>query len=280
MNRASLAVILTVLLIAFSTTAGAADPPAGGSSVDPFAPTPEGKAPTPEDQEAAVLGAPDRPSPPPPTTPAPPPRRQAASPRARQANEADDEARPAAVKKESDQSGIAIELSTAGFASGSLGGGLFLGGRMASGVIIGGFLDYGLTSLESTPPSGAAVTTSEQLLRLGAGVRHTFAQSADRRVDVYGAADVGFEYRSAEVPSTSGTTPTENMSASGFSLALGPGLRLWVHEQVAIGYVARLRMTYLSGAAGRLTTPQTNDAIDATLTQVGFDGTFQLLGVF
>ena len=74
--------------------------------------------------------------------------------------------------------------------------------------------------------------------------------------------------------------PTQNVSASGFSLALGPGLRLWVHEQIAIGYVGRLRMSYLSGEAGALTSTVSEDITEGSATTVAFEGMFQLLGVF
>jgi hypothetical protein len=175
-----------------------------------------------------------------------------------------------------DQSGFALELSTSGFASGTLAGGVFLGGRTAGGTILGGSFDYALTSATATAPSADSVTTSAQALRLGAGVRQPFARSADRRLDLFGAMDLSFEHRSVELP---GATVNTSASASGFSLALGPGLRLWVHEQIAIGYAARLRVTYLSGASGALTNG-VDPTIDTTLTSIAFDGTFQLLGVF
>jgi len=267
--------MLSAALLAHATPARAADPAPGGASADPFADTPE-KAPSTEDQEAAVLGAPERPAP---TTP-PPPRRAAPAARARQ-QAPDEEHAAAAVASAPGEapSGIAIELSTGGFASGALVGGIFLGGRTGSGLILGGFLDYRLTS-ETSTLTDTDITSSSQMLRLGFGLRHSFAQSADRRVDVYGAADASFEYRSGEARSMTGTTPTVSPSASGFSLALGPGLRFWVHEQIAIGYVARLRATYLSGGLGALTVPPSADETDTTQTAVGFDGTFQLLGVF
>jgi hypothetical protein len=82
------------------------------------------------------------------------------------------------------------------------------------------------------------------------------------------------------VTSALGVTPTQTVSASGFSLAAGPGLRLWVHEQIAIGYVALLRISYLAGELGALPATPTEDTTDGSRTQVGFDGAFQILGVF
>jgi len=272
MKRAPLACIVAVLPIALSTFARAAEPPAPGASADPFAPPAEGKPPAADDQEAALLAAPDKPAPPPPAPPPPPPRRPVAATGDRQAHQFRDEERAGA--------GLAIELSTSGFASGALMGGLFVGGHTASGTIIGGFLDYGLTSVTATPDSGAPITISEQIFRLGAGVRQPIVRSADRRVDLYGAADAAFLYKSAETASTMAGMPTATGSASGFSLALGPGLRLWVHDQIAIGYVARLRITYLSGAQGALATVPNDNPTDASLTEIRFDGAFQILGIF
>ena len=284
MNRATLVSVLAMLLMGLPEAARAAEP-TPGSAADPFAPPPEGTKPSADDQEAAVLGTPEGASPntqaPPPRPPGPatPARRPVSTVRPRKAPQATDEA-VAVASKGGDQSGVAIELSTSGFASGALVGGLFVGGRTQSGLILGGFLNYGMTSLNMAAPGGATLTTSAQLLRIGAGLRHSFVQSADRLVDLYGAGDVSFDYQSAEVPSTGGMMPTQTMSVAGFSLALGPGLRLWVHDQIAVGYVARLRVTYLSGGAGALSATPTDNPIDASITQIGFDGSFQILGVF
>jgi hypothetical protein len=275
MNRSWLVFAFFVVVLAFPAAARAADP-AGAAQTDPFASPSEGKAPSTEEQEAAVLGAPAQPAPPPPPAPRPvsSPRRHAAA-----AQRGDEDRASAPAVQEVDQSGIAVELSTSGFASGALMGGLFIGGRTDSGMILGGFFDYSLTSL-SENLSGVDVATSMQTFRVGFGVRQAFLRTADRRVELYGAGDVSFDHQSAEVPSTSGMTPTDSLSASGFSLALGPGLRLWVHDQISIGYVARLRLSYLSGSAGALVSPPIDDTADGSLTRAGFDGVFQILAVF
>ena len=273
MNRASLGFLFSFVILAFPTVSRAADP-AGQEKADPFAP--DAKTPSTEDEEAAVLGAPPPPAPPPPAPrPAAPARRQAD----------DDEGRPAhrtpppkaETEKETDQGGIVFEFSTAAFASGTLAsGGLLIGGRTASGMIIGGFIDYSLTSVTSTPPAGVETSISDQTFRLGVGVRQGFVRTADRRAELYGAADVSFDYKSTEL----GGNPSPSFSAAGFSLALGPGVRLWVTDQISIGYVARFRLAFLSGEAGALVTPAIDDPSDAKLTQIGFDGVFQILAVF
>jgi hypothetical protein len=287
MHRTALAARLALLLLALPPAARAADPPGGASSADPFAPGAETKEPSADDQEAAVFGSPTEPAPgtqPAPSAgPAAPMRRPAPNARARRV--------PQAISEEASapgggggasaaRGGFAIELSTTGFASGSLAGGLFLGGRTTSGVIIGGFLDYALVSVNATPDGGTSITRSGQAVRIGAGVRHSFVHSADRLVDLYGAGDVGFESRSAEIPLVGAMTPTQTVSAAGFSLAVGPGLRLWVHDQIALGYAARLRLTYLSGDGGSLEAPATASTTATSATAIAFDGTFQILGVF
>jgi hypothetical protein len=280
MNRALLVAIATLTPIAFPALARAAD-----WQADPFAPSPPDAAPAEPDEDALLRGSartsPPPPSPPPVVAPAPaaPPDRPVVHARSRRAAQASDESHASTGAAPVDElGGVALELSTSGFASGALAGGIFVGGRKGNGLILGGFFDYSLVSLTASP-GGADITTSAQVFRLGAGARHTFVRSADRRVDLFGAADVSFEYQSAEVVATAGTGPTQSVGAAGFSLALGPGLRLWVHEQIAVGYAARFRLTYLAGDAGALTMTTAADA-SAAATSIEFDGTFQLLGVF
>ena len=281
MKRASLVAVLSLFSLNLPSLARAADPP--GAQADPFAPQPEPSR-TEPDEEALLRGStqpnPNPPSPPPAAAPAPGPRATARA-NNRRAAQASDEKVAVAAAPGADESALAVELSTSGFASGSLVGGLFVGGRTATGLILGGLLDYNLLSVTASGTGGGAdVTRSGQTLRIGAGARYSFVRSADRLVDLYGAADLSFEHVAAEVAPTVGSNPTESVSASGFSLAVGPGLRFWVHPQIALGYAARLRLTYLSGVAGAFTTPETDDPTNASATAIAFDGAFQILGVF
>jgi hypothetical protein len=208
--------------------------------------------------------APPRAATPPALPPAPPPRPV----RPRVVNPDEGQMPPAESR-----TGFVIELATAGFASGALNGGLFLGARLSpdvGGLIVGGSLDFASSSTSSAGLSGASgssssgmsaattttATTSSSSLSLGGGVRYTFVSANDGRLDLFGAGDVGIVYSSVD-------------SASGFTVAAGPGLRLWVTDHVAVGYLARFRLTKLSGS---------NGAGDATTA--GFGGTFQILGVF
>jgi len=271
-----------VLVTASASRARAADPAGADNQADPFAGAAEPATPppsSPDTDEDSLLRARERPGPPAQSPPPAPPRRATARPRARPAFRRVDEVRATAPMPVLSAIGVALELSTSSFASGSLGGGVFIGGRTAGGLILGGIFDYDLLSLSSSS-GGASVSTSTQRFRLGGGLRASFAHSADRLVDLYGAADLSFEYRSAELPVNSGTAPTTTVNAAGFSLAAGPGLRLWVHQQIAVGYVARLRVTYLSGDAGALAATAAADASSASAVAIGFDGTFQVLAVF
>jgi hypothetical protein len=280
MKRAYCAALCLIVLATASASAAHAADPAPADSQDPFAGPAEPTVTPPADtDEEGLLRGPERPSPPAQTPPPAPPRHATARPKARPVGQATDEVRATATNPEADQSGVALELSTSSFASGSLGGGLFIGGRTAGGLILGGIFDYDLLSVSSSA-GGASMSTSTQRFRLGGGLRASFVHSADRLVDLYGAADLTFEYRSAELPVNSGSAPTTTVNAAGFSLAAGPGLRLWVHPQIAVGYVARLRVTYLGGAAGALASTAAADATSASAVAIGFDGTFQVLAVF
>ena len=92
---------------------------------------------------------------------------------------------------------------------------MFVGGHIPSGTVIGGILDYGLTSATATPASGTPITVSEQTFRLGAGLRQPIVRSADRRVDLYAAADAAFVYKGAETESTMAGMPTATGSIAG-----------------------------------------------------------------
>jgi hypothetical protein len=264
------AVSLAVLIpVAYAQTPLPA--PADATSTPPAsapAATPDGGAtPSLDEMEADVLGGKNAPATAPPPA-APPALSPAAPPPARHARlrmvSADEQQAPAADGRP----GFVIELETAGFVSGALTGGVFLGARLSPDVgnlIVGGSLDFASTSTSTTTPVSAGsmtVTTSSSSFALGAGVRYTLVSANDGRLDLFGAGDVGFVHAGTSMLGTSA-------SASGFTVAAGPGLRLWVTDHVAVGYLARFRLTQLAGSDGN------GDA-----TTAGFAGTFQILAVF
>jgi hypothetical protein len=182
-----------------------------------------------------------------------------------------------AAEGDDDRAAFAIELSTAGPASGALQGGLFLGGRLSKQLVLGAGIDIEHTSVDITTGGSLSSTT----FTLSPGVRYTFVSTNEGRVDLYGAGDAGIVYTSADVV-IDGSMPAQSASTFGFTLAGGPGLRVWVFDHLAVGYLARLRLTHVSGGAGAapglaaLLPPDT----DVSVTTFGFDGTFQILAVF
>jgi len=295
--------VAAAVILALATPARAEEPPAPGPADATTPPDRAGRpAPGPagpgsgasdEDLEAAVLGGPTT-APPPPAAPpraAPPRSRPAAVPPpgpARPPAAASRErgwpapARDVYPDEDDSHPALAIELATAGLGSGALQGGLFLGARLPVGLIIGAFLDYGSSSLTVT--TNATNNSTEQassLFRFGAGVRYPVLRSEDGRVELFGAGELGLVRRTREV-SVSGGSAT-NVSAWGPSLAVGPGLRLWVHDHLAIGYVAEFQVTHLSGDPGAFpgaTAADVTLGLHAASTDIALAGTFQLLGVF
>ena len=282
-----LVVVVTSVCVPFATRAdeppAATSPPDAGASPAETAPAP----PSIEDEEAAVLGAPEPSRPPQPRPPAAPPpgqRSRDLRPRAqRKTPTVAEEAPPAAY----DAPAFVIELGTAGFVSGPLDGGLFLGGRLRNELVLGGSIDYSWSSQEFAAVNAGSTTSSTSTFLLGAGVRYPLVRTADRRVELTGLADASFAYTSGQAQQTNVpvgitlTSTTANVSANGFSLAIGPGLRFWVTEHLALGYAARLRLTYFSGDSGALgLTMATGATSPGTLTTLAFDGTFQIVGVF
>jgi hypothetical protein len=275
-----------------ATAPASAPAPAPAIPVDPSRPPPEpasGDAGAPltneevEAAEAAVLGSPvavpkpgraDRPAAAPRAAPAAP--AAATSHRRRQSDR--DSGRDQGEK----ETAFALELATSGFASGTLQGGLFAGARLPSGMIVGASIDY--LSSSFTVSGGTATNNPRQstsAFRLSAGLRYPLIRTGDGRVDLFAAADAGIVQASNEVPIGS-AGDVSNATAFGFSAAAGPGLRLWIHEHVAIAYTGRARLTHLSGAAGAFAQAagQAGPDLDAESTDFRFEGSFQILGVF
>jgi hypothetical protein len=270
---------LVTLFVSLSAAAPLAAAPApkdpAAKPSDPFADPAPAAATSVDEMEEAALAPPSAPPAQTPATPpaiaAPPPPRTV--PRARTRQKVD-EPQTAVPAPDADQAGFVVELATNAFASGTLQGGLFAGARTAGGLIVGGLIDYASSSVDASGSS-----TSSSTFRIGAGVRHTFVHSPDQRVEMFGAADASAVFRSAMGTDATGNAIPER-GAAGVTFAFGPGLRLWVHEQLALGYAARLRVDYLSGEAGAIASPATADTVSASATVIGFDGVFQLLAVF
>lgn len=173
--------------------------------------------------------------------------------------------------------GFAIELSAGGVSSGSFQGGL-LAGIGATGFVFGLFID-GLQDASVPPVAPNTVTLESSSTRIGFATRVPLLRTADGRVSLFGAADLGVTNRVASTPSTSGG---ESFSADGWTWSVGPGLRFWLTDHLSLAYVTRFRSTHLSGAAGAL--PDVAAASDpgthASADYLQLEGAFQLLCVF
>jgi hypothetical protein len=287
-------------ILALATPAAAQDLPADGRADSAAPPGGDGRpAPTPggpggsasdEDLEAAVLGGQTTPPPAspsragtqrPPVAAVPPPVPARPPAAARPDRGWPAQAHDGGADEEDGRAALAIELATSGLASGVLQGGLFLGARLPVGLIIGGFLDYSSSSVTLKADfTNSSDETASSLFRLGAGARYPLLRTEDGRVELFGAGEVGLNRRTREVSTGGGSSA--NVSAWGPTLAAGPGLRLWVHEHVAIGYVAEFQVNHLSGDAAAFPSVGANDisGVHAETTDITLVGTFQLLGVF
>ena len=95
-----------------------------------------------------------------------------------------------------------------------------------------------------------------QTFRLGAGVRQAFLRSADRRVELYGAGDVSFDYPERRDSHDDAIDFIERRRIC----SSDPGCDCGSTIRFSIGYVARFRLLFLSGAAGVLSAADAGDS--------------------
>lgn len=236
---------------------------------------------TPAPDPTPAVGAEDKPTIEPPIPP-PPPVVRAQDPEAPQKGVSSVPAsRERAVEERlpgddrfGSRSGMLLEFSTLGFASSALTGGVFVG-RQDRGFSFGVGLDY--SSLEVGDDSFSTARTGGSLL---AGARFRVAQTANQRVECIIGAEGGLEWASIKVTGDFRTADTEN-SASGLVLAVGPGLRIWVVDGLAVGYQTRLSYVSLTGDGAAASSEDSfSDATDITASSLGIDGRFSIFGVF
>jgi hypothetical protein len=138
--------------------------------------------------------------------------------------------------------GFGVEVATAGFASGTLQGGLLLGAHTPGGAIYGVRIDY---RDETQKISGASQSTTSY--GLGLAGRFPVAGSPEG-FDLALAADISY----IKVQMGSGSAGPSSAGATGFLIAFGPQLRYWFHPNAAVGYVAQLNYVNASDDAGGL----------------------------
>jgi Outer membrane protein beta-barrel domain len=141
-------------------------------------------------------------------------------------------------------------------------GGLF-GGYKFDRVIVG--LGLSLTRTENgSNPGNMPFSQAQTQLLLVPGARFALLRSADARVELFGEADFGFGHVFFEA--TGGGNSPSNFQ---FRYQLGPGLRYWLHPQLAFSALAGLRGDYTWQGTGNVSTNSDITSIFATLAFTG-----------
>ena len=167
--------------------------------------------------------------------------------------------------------GFLLELSTAGLASSDLVGGIFLGFQGSYGALGVGF-DHQRSSLNEDGREAFNQRTD-----LHVGVRVHLADAAAGRVELL----LGMELGMAVASRSLGVDDTDPASADGGSFAVGPTLRVWLFDGLAVGYQSRFRMSSLRGPGAFFATNDDEplpDEVEAF--NMGLNGRFSLFGVF
>lgn len=141
--------------------------------------------------------------------------------------------------------GVVVEArlgtSLLSFTTGGIGGGTNVSISGLKGGIFGGYklgrFIFGLGfELEryaaGTSVMGTSTSSATTVFQFVPGVSVAILRSADKRVELFGQADFGF-----------GTTVVDNeqnVDHFHFSYDVGPGVRYWVHPQLALGALAGL----------------------------------------
>ena len=159
--------------------------------------------------------------------------------------------------------GFAIELSTVGLTS----AGFLIGVATTRGAVFGLTIDY----RRSKTTDAADTETVTSGTRFGMAVRAPVLATRDRRGDLILAGDIGLETDNTRVTTATFPQPT-SADGSGMTFAFGPGLRFWIIEQLAVSYLARLRVTSLDYRGAYA--PAGADSL------IGIEGAFQVTGVF
>lgn len=214
-------------------TPGASGQPDG--SADPF--------------EEEVPGAPPPRAGPPPRPVRPPARRRPLL--VEPAWEEREESRPA--KRAGRASGFALELGMSQLNA----GGLLLGGASAKGFVLGMTFDLLSTSTEVESAANKVTNTT---FRLGLGTRVPLLRTPGGAGELIVAGDAALVFARR-------TTDVANDELTGYTWAVGPGLRLWLVDQISLGFLGRLRRTAASGEDPAVKVEET--AIETTFFALG-----------
>jgi hypothetical protein len=158
--------------------------------------------------------------------------------------------------------GVAVELSTGGLTS----GGFLIGIATKGGAVVGLTADYRRVTVDL----GGDMETVTAGSRFGAGLRVPLITTRDGRGDMVLAVD--FAYGTDKTTTKNIFPEPPQNDGDGLSFAFGPGLRYWILDQLAVGYVVRFRTTSLNY----------RDVYSATgsSTTIGIEGAFQVTATF
>ena len=149
-------------------------------------------------------------------------------------------------------------------------GGFFLGGKIHR-VIVGLGFDIERMAAGQGQTGQSDTTTARTSIQFTPGVRVALLRSRDQKVELFGEVDLGLGHTFLS-PSPDNGTDTSNFH---LTYTLGPGLRYWVHPQLALSALAALNgqfefdSTHVSGSTITTTTSTGLTNIVAALQVTG-----------
>lgn len=143
-----------------------------------------------------------------------------------------------------------------------LDGGFFAGAKIGR-VMVGGSVDLQRVAAGQDAVGGHG-SSSATLMKFMPGVRVAILRSADERVELYGQFDFGIGHIFINQSPSPGTIYEDSNVL--ISYQIGPGLRVWLHPQLALGMLFGLRGEFLS-----------YDTSDNASASIGLTGLFAQL---
>ena len=183
------------------------------------------------------------------------------------------------------ESGFAIEVGAAtqqlligdtdviGF--NTLRGGLMLGYK--AGPLLVGVAFELVSFTDSVSSGGSDFSRSFTSLAVVPGIRFAFARSADHRAELFGALDLGigtmWEGREDAECEADPSLCESDESILRYVYGVGPGVRYWMHPQVALVVTSGVRGDIISSS-------QDDSDRTETVHVLGFSASLGLVGLF
>jgi hypothetical protein len=155
---------------------------------------------------------------------------------------------------------------------GGLQGGFMLGYKI-SRVTVGLGLELTRVAVGSGGTNMSDTSSADTAFELVPGVRVAIFRSPEKRVEMYGALDIGLGTTAHEQSTGGNATPSSRTLL--VTYRIGPGVRFWAHPQFALGG--------LVGVEGDFVFQRMGDTGMTMTTSTGLTSIFgqlQLLGVF